>query len=287
MPENSAKNLLAVEPDFLGSQIIEDKSLPRFIRKARIFSAENKFYKVFSKIGLPNFSISLDSIKINNAKFASAQSKAVISCINYSDTFVGSIAKYFDKRYFVRRFRKLIKEVDTFIGQEKTLSSINNGEHAIHPYRIRFSGNGANSIWDIATMSMRGIDSCQRWGTNQANCLVGSMVDPCCGIIYITEDVSTKYGSNMKYRSVVRLVFHPSIGPALFLEKTYHSTRRNHVIETLFAQVLHAKTGLPVFHENMKIIFQGDLPKILRTPIVDMTDLYEPTYSDAELKYVC
>lgn len=60
--------------------------------------------------------------------------------------------------------------------------------------------------WDIATMSMRGISSCQSWTHQYSSHLIGSILDPYCGIIYITNGGNTKYGSKMLVRSIVRVV---------------------------------------------------------------------------------
>src|ERR1700691_2673713 len=71
--------------------------------------------------------------------------------------------------------------------------------------------------WDMTTMSMRGIESCQSWGRfgdyndydnympQNAHCrkLTGSIIDPCCAIIYITDHTPTQYGSKMLARAVV------------------------------------------------------------------------------------
>lgn len=91
-------------------------------------------------------------------------------------------------------------------------------------YKFVFSTNP----WDILTMSMRGISSCMYWGSNQSRTLVGSVLDPYCGIIYATDGTKTKYGSYMNYRSVVRLVkLKPLVYPKqdskwyLFVEGAY------------------------------------------------------------------
>jgi hypothetical protein len=69
-------------------------------------------------------------------------------------------------------------------------------------YKIVFSSDP----WDILTMSMRGIESCMRWDSSHAKCLVGSVLDPYAAVMYITDGKKTPYGPNMLYRSVVRLV---------------------------------------------------------------------------------
>jgi hypothetical protein len=72
--------------------------------------------------------------------------------------------------------------------------------------KLVFSSDGPQGMWDIATMSQgRGIMSCMNWSSDRATSLLGSMVDPFAGIIYITDGSKTKNGYKMLYRSVVRL----------------------------------------------------------------------------------
>src|ERR1700722_6093191 len=73
------------------------------------------------------------------------------------------------------------------------------------PLKIVFSSDGADGLWDIATMSMRGISSCQSWGGQYRKCLIGSILDPFVGIIYYTSGKDdTEYGSKMIRRCIVR-----------------------------------------------------------------------------------
>lgn len=78
--------------------------------------------------------------------------------------------------------------------------------------------------WDIATMSMRGIQSCMRWASSHAPQLIGSILDPYVGVIYITNGIRTKYGASMLYRAVVRIVKDESRLKSrehLFIDKIY------------------------------------------------------------------
>src|SRR5271166_4664796 len=61
--------------------------------------------------------------------------------------------------------------------------------------------------WDIATMSQRGISSCQSWNESHRCNLIGSIMDPYTAIIYATDGEKTKHGKRMVARSVVRLVY--------------------------------------------------------------------------------
>ena len=90
-------------------------------------------------------------------------------------------------------------------------------------YKIVFSSDGADGLWDIATMSMRGISSCQTWGSGNSTHVVGSMVDPFTGIIYLTSgEKYGEYGSKMMRRCIVRFVVSKARKePALMLERMY------------------------------------------------------------------
>lgn len=103
--------------------------------------------------------------------------------------------------------------------------------------------------WDIATMSMRGIQTCQSWDGEHRRCLVGSILDPFVGIIFIaTKNSSTKYGSKMLYRSVVRFVLEKredgSNVPAFFLDDVYPQAYPE--IVDLFQKFLFKKTNIDI-----------------------------------------
>ncbi len=116
------------------------------------------------------------------------------------------------------------------------------------PHRVVFSTNP----WDILTMSMRGIDSCMAWpstshsNTGHSNCLIGSVLDPYCGVIYVTNGTKTTHGSHMFYRSVVRLVKKRGADPKsgkfhLFVEGAYltdDDDDSNYAATEMFREVL-------------------------------------------------
>jgi len=94
--------------------------------------------------------------------------------------------------------------------------------------QIAFSSDNVAGAWDIATMSMRGIKSCMRWEAKQCPALVGSIIDPCCGIIYLTNGTKTPYGSKMLFRSVVRLARHyDTLKPIIMVDRLYSSFFKN------------------------------------------------------------
>ncbi len=87
---------------------------------------------------------------------------------------------------------------------------------------IVFSSDGLDGAWDILTMSMRGISSCQGWTGQYAKCTIGSVLDPFTGIIYLTSGSKTEHGSKMVRRCVVRFVVDSLVKrPCIFLEYMY------------------------------------------------------------------
>lgn len=113
---------------------------------------------------------------------------------------------------------KEINKVFPRIGMENCSKTIrHNGV-----YKVVFSSHH----WDIATMSMRGIESCMSWegGYGNGRHLIGSIIDPCVAIIYIEDKDTTRYGTSMVARSVVRFVFNKRTKRrAIFLEYPYAS----------------------------------------------------------------
>lgn len=93
--------------------------------------------------------------------------------------------------------------------------------------QIVFSSDGIDGAWDIATMSMRGIKSCMRWEARQSKALVGSITDPCCGIIYLTNGSKTQHGSKMLFRALVRVVVDYDKNPALVVDRLYSAFYKN------------------------------------------------------------
>ena len=115
-------------------------------------------------------------------------------------------------------------------------------------YKLVFSSNDIEGVWDIITMSMRGIKSCQSWDVDNKlrQNIIGSVLDPNCGIIYLTHDKSnSEYGSHMVKRSMVRFV--KGIydqKPKIIIDKMYPSF--NNRVFLLFKEELERRSNLPV-----------------------------------------
>lgn len=103
----------------------------------------------------------------------------------------------------------------------KNFSSSNIGGKS----EITFSSDGIEGLWDIATMSMRGVESCQSWSGAYKSKLIGSIVNPYIGIIYLSTGKShSKYGSRMVRRCVVKFVVDAITNkPTIYLDRMYPS----------------------------------------------------------------
>jgi hypothetical protein len=130
-------------------------------------------------------------------------------------------------------------------------------------YQVIFSAEGTEGAWDLLTMSMRGIKSCQRWDGDYPRCLIGSIVSKFVGIIYITSgadfefkcpmpngNVVTGNGSKMMRRSLVRYAIDADEGkPCLIIDRMYPLQQGQDVDEEtlkVFMKALTSKTSLPV-----------------------------------------
>jgi hypothetical protein len=131
----------------------------------------------------------------------------------------------------------------------KTFSSEN---VANKKYNVVFSADGSEGAWDILTMSMRGIKSCQRWDGDYPRCLIGSVVSKFVAIIYITSGTDFGgYGAKMMRRALVRYAIDADEHkPCLLIDKMYPLQQGQDVDEEtlrIFKNTLEAKTSLPVY----------------------------------------
>lgn len=118
-------------------------------------------------------------------------------------------------------------------------------------YNVVFTAEGPEGAWDILTMSMRGIKSCQRWDGDYPRCLIGSVLSKYVGIIYITSgNDHGGYGSKMMRRSLVRYAIDADEHkPCLLIDRMYPLQQGQDVDEEtlrIFKKALESKTSLPV-----------------------------------------
>jgi hypothetical protein len=153
-------------------------------------------------------------------------------------------------------------------------------------YKIRFSSDGAEGAWDIATMSMRGINSCQTWGGGNATHIVGSIVDPFTGIIYLTSGVKfNEHGSKMMRRCVVRFVVdEKKKKPFLALERMYPSMEKSSL--DAFVAFLKEKTDNKFEIKYLdRGVGNGSSSYVPMSKIVSSLTTYDQPYRDSGMEY--
>lgn len=153
--------------------------------------------------------------------------------------------------------------------------------------------------WDLLTMSMRGINSCMEWFSTNSTSLKGSILDPGCAMIYLTDGKASRsiqsfrgqvpcLGPRMLIRSIVRLI---QVGkkkePGLLLEQFYfHPDLKFHTeglildwIYTLFSRYIKQFTTLPVY---LSPPVDSSIPNF--SGLNDLTRR-ERSYRDSKIKY--
>ena len=259
--------------------ILKTNKYPTFIKNHPIFKTTKKVQKIYPLIGLPNCE---EKVLIDNsveaARFADlVHSDICVQCMYrpsypivraFGDVCNATIDKFivnsggkltlnlpadvvvdgkviFKKgEGLFRAYNKLAKthtmlpSLDAF-GSFKAFSNAN---IPANEHKMVFSSDGVDGVWDIATMSMRGISSCQSWNSSNAKHLVGSMLDPFTGILYITSGSKIgDIGTKMFRRSLVRLVVNERTKKeSLLIERMYPSYDSN--VAKTFKEFLVRKT---------------------------------------------
>lgn len=307
------------------------KRLPPFIAEKLV--KEMRLEKAFSEFGLKDFSVlsettgfdggEIDMEMIADDVVGSDIRSAVALCnVEY---LLGQLRKNVSKTG--RLVKAIVDERKKVIFPSKTAASM-----VIKDIRARASGitdkNLRNQVmkqvanfsikplkvifstdpWDIATMSMRGIHSCMRWGTHQSHSLVGSILCPYTAVIYSTDGTKVqpkKYerrtyqmGERMIHRAVVRIVSDCSTGKRrmVFMEEPYPqeeygSNQEGYELlsKTLLGKIRKSGKKLSnkteIFHEEYNTA-------MIPSDSVDMAILATNgkgpspiSYSDAELTY--
>jgi hypothetical protein len=235
--------------------IVKNDKLPEFIRNHEIFKKIDKVNKIFPLIGLKNGSESIGSL--NYAAFAASFAKKELTqmfnprqCWHNRDRAqkIYNVLRDCTEKDFIidkkltltpKKLKKIgvrnIKEAynkcmfppyDRYniYGHDDGDDDFSHFPNIKNSWRIVFSSSDDVGVWDIATMSMRGIDSCQSWDGSYRRNLIGSIIDPFVAVIYVTNNKNYyKLGKEMIYRCVVRYVVNQTTNkPALLLEPMYH-----------------------------------------------------------------
>lgn len=125
-------------------------------------------------------------------------------------------------------------------------------------YTVAFSSSGEDGAWDIGTISMRGVTSCQSWNAPQSRGLIGSISSKFVGVIYLASDQEIPgYGTKMLNRSVVRFCINKKTKkPALIMDNMYPNMNQDTL--AVFKKVLKDKSGLDVLYTYDRDPSMGD-----------------------------
>jgi len=152
-------------------------------------------------------------------------------------------------------------------------------------YKVRFASDGSEGAWDIATMSMRGVSSCQSWGTSNSTHIVGSIVDPFTGIIYLTSGAKfNEHGTKMIRRCVVRfMVDEKNKTPFIALEHMYPSVERGAL--NAFLAFLKERTG-----NKFEVVYLPESRRITgsyvpMSKVVSSLNVNDQPYRDSGVQY--
>src|ERR1019366_811087 len=174
--------------------------------------------------------------------------------MNYPKSFKSEkYPKFIQKSIFLKAYPKP-KKIFPRIGLKNYKVSLTTKEiKSISPrikkkLKICFSSEGNKGFWDIATMSMRGVSSCMRWSNTHSKSLIGSILDQYAGVIYITNEIQTRYGDKIIARAVVRLIVDSKNKPYIFIERIYNNSGDDDdAIENIFNSFIKKRTDLPIY----------------------------------------
>jgi len=220
-----ANQLLDVITDFLNVRTVK---LVTFAKKAKVGKKRRKTLNLLLSI----MTTLMDWLRTDKKSFITTTPNGKVNLSLPNDLYYNdvlfmkrgtSLLKIYEKFNSILRENKflVLKDISQSF-QFKNFSSINIPSKEM---LVKFSSDQEEGVWDIATMSMRGISSCQTWVNGNSNDakVVGSMIDPFTGIIYLSSDGTvTNYGSRMIRRCIVRYVIDSNIKkPYILLEKMY------------------------------------------------------------------
>lgn len=176
---------------------------------------------------------------------------------------------------------------------------------------VVFSASGDEGAWDIATMSMRGVSSCQTWdgdavsdeetaGARRRDCynqkLVGSIVSSNVGVIYLTSGKDFNgMGEKIIRRSIVRFAIDTDI-PAdkengvVVIDRMFDSW--NPLIAKAFVNAIQKRTKLRVIDltdkDGSKEALESLMLPVEESPVSEKSRSYQdskiPDYSEKEMR---
>lgn len=127
-------------------------------------------------------------------------------------------------------------------------------------YNIVFSSYGEEGAWDLGTISMRGIVSCQAWSAPQSRGLIGTISSKFVGVIYVESDQNVPgFGSKMLNRSMVRFAVNKRTKkPAIVIDRMYPNDNKE--TAEAFKKILNDKSGLDIIYNNGQSLVDYYIP---------------------------
>jgi len=245
-----ANQLLDVIADNMSNRITK---LSKFAKKGKIGKKRRKQLElILGVMGALGNSIRIEKSKFINITPTGKIALAIPNDIVFNDDIFlksgSGVFKTYDKISLLLEENKFLKLNPLHTApQFKSFSSINipSKENL-----VIFRSDGAEGIWDIATMSQRGIHSCQTWdqGVGNGGKIIGSMIDPFTAIIYLTSgEPFNTFGSKMIRRCIVRYVIDEQAGPYLLLEKMYPAFDKPS-LDTFVDSIKEQISTIPIFY---------------------------------------
>jgi hypothetical protein len=265
----------------LSEEVVKDSRLPDFIRLSSAFKGKKQYPKIFTHLGLSNFKCKVSDVPIR-MPFAIG---AALNGIKI-DTQDFRCSKFKKALYTALGVPLFISESLLSLAEAKKFKKLKEKQ----ALNVVFSAEGTEGAWDIATMSMRGIESCQSWYSRRAHHLIGSITDPCCAVMYLEDpNDSMGHGTRMLYRTVVRYVVHEEFGPYLFMEQLYPYTNdefETNAVMVLFALLLQQKTKLNVLYRGCALRSENVCMSLF-IPTTDavVNNSYSASYRDSRIPY--
>src|SRR3984957_12871911 len=230
-------------------------------------------------IWINEFVYHIDSADLEEFSFVEKNNKLIIKMPDYMKQSYFPVMKsnpiFIGKdRNFLDVIDQIKKRVSATQGKIFDRITIKNSLPTIPKnLSICFSSEGSKGHWDLATMSMRGVSSCMRWQSSNAKSLVGSILDPYAGMIYITDNTTTKYGKKILARSVFRFVVDGKNRPAILLEQVYSKSLPTNLDVEDIIEYFKSFISAHLTNKNIKFIdfgIQSNIP--ITEPIQSIID---------------
>lgn len=156
----------------------------------------------------------------------------------------------------------------------KQFSQLNGGGKL----NICFHSDGLDGLWELATISMRGIKSCQSWENPQSRGLIGSVTNRFVGVVsIISKNKKTDYGYEHLSRALVRVCSDKDGKIVLFMDCPYGPQGNTHA--PIIYNWLSKKSKIPVVRSfgGLQHFYDRYTEKFLSN--------YESTYMDNKIPF--